>query len=504
MKKSIRNIFLLFVLFFGGLQGCSFLDVDIPDNLVKDDYWKNKEQANAALMGVYTSLHDNLTQFIKWGDIRSELYLMGPKAKSGEEVQFWSQDIYTTNPLTKWEGVYKGINWTNSFLQNVRTTLTNDPSLTLEEVQGMESEAYAIRALYYFYLVRTFRDVPVSLEAYESDSQLAYGPAYSEARVLDVIEDDLKKAYEHAPSFSIPTEKYGRITLNAVRAIWADVKLWRKDYVGCVRLCEELDAEYKNKMVPRTEWFTIFNPGNSSESIFEYQYIDKGISSPLWGLYLTGSDNVFQVNMKGYSEEVLQLYPAEYENREYGDTVRTTTAAVLGMADGGWGEAYKYVGARAYDLEYRSFDNRRSINYIFYRYREILLIKAEALAMQGDYTNAVAAINEIRSVTGLKKAMVDDFGQEESFFDNLICERTAELAFEGKQWFSLVRMARNTGFSNLLIERIAKALPDNSTIKIQTMRARLLDPESWFLPYFDTEVEKNPLLEQKPYYKGKI
>lgn len=504
MKKSIKNIFLLFAIFSGGLQGCSFLDVDIPDNLVKDDYWKNKEQANSALMGVYTSLHNNLTQFIKWGDIRSELYLMGPKAKSGEEIQFWSQDIYTTNPLTNWAEVYKGINWTNSFLQNVRTTLQNDPSLALEDVQAMESEAYAIRALYYFYLVRTFRDVPVSLEAYESDSQLAYGPVYPEDRVLEVIEEDLKKAYQYASSFSSPTEKYGRITLNAVRAIWADVKLWRKDYAGCVRLCEELDAEYKNKMVPRTEWYTIFNPGNSTESIFEYQYIDKGLSSPLWSLYLTGSDNVFQANVKAYSREVLQLYPAEFENKKYGDTVRTTGACVLEFASGELGEVYKYLGAKPYEFEYRSFDNRRSINYIFYRYREILLIKAEALAMQGDYTNAVAAINEIRSVTGVRKALVDDYGQGEAFFDNLICERTAELAYEGKQWFTLVRIARHTGFNNLLIERIATALPDNSSIKLQTMRARLLDPESWFLPYFNSEVEKNPLLEQKPYYKGKI
>jgi hypothetical protein len=37
----------------------------------------------------------------------------------------------------------------------------------------------------------------------------------------------------------------------------------------------------------------------------------------------------------------------------------------------------------------------------------------------------------------------------------------------------------------------------------QVVRARLLNMESWFLPYYRIEVEKNPLLQQKDYYKNK-
>lgn len=500
MKKNIKNIFVLWMVVCFGLQGCSFLNVDIPDNLVKDDYWKSKEQVNAALWGVYSSLNNNIVQFIKWGDLRSNLYDGGPKAVADKEMQFITQDIYTTNALVSWAEVYKGINWANSFLKNVRTTMLNDPSFTVEMAESMESEVYAIRALYYFYLVRAFRDVPVSLEVYESDTQSPYGEIVPEESVLNTIEADLAKAYEHAPTFENPNDKFGRITLNAVRAIWADVKLWRKDYAGCIRLCEELDAEYAMKMVPTTEWFSIFNPGNSSESIFEYQYMDKGFESPMWGLYLTGSNNVFTANMKGYARDVLNIFPQQFEGYAYGDTIRTSNACVLGMAEGEFGEVYKYVGAKPYNFEYRSVDNRRTIHFIFYRYREVLLMKAEALALSGLYPEAIAAINKIRSITGVTLA-TEDYGQGETFMDNLICERVAELGYEGKQWFSLVRIARNTGYTNLLIERIAVSTTLN--IKLQTMRARLLDPESWFLPYAKGEVEKNPLLKQKPYYENK-
>ena len=58
MKKYIIHFMLIWVA-AAGLNSCSFLDVDQPDNLVKDDYWQTKEQVNAALTGVYTSLHNN-------------------------------------------------------------------------------------------------------------------------------------------------------------------------------------------------------------------------------------------------------------------------------------------------------------------------------------------------------------------------------------------------------------------------------------------------------------
>lgn len=502
MKRSIKNI-LLWILFpLLGLQGCSFLDIDTPDNLVKDDYWKNREQLYAALMGVYTSLSENVTQFIKWGDLRAEIYSPGTKSKA-EDMQFINQDIYTTNVLVDWNKVYKGINWTNSFLKNARLTMSNDPSLTLAEVQGMESEAYAIRALYYFYLVRTFRDVPVSMEAYESDTQQPYGPALSEQQVLDTIEQDLQRAYLNvSESFENPEEKYGRITLNAVRAIWADVKLWRGDYAGCLKLCSELESEYEHQLLPSVAWYTMFSIGNASESIFEYQYVQNGPSSPLWGLFYSGSENVFMLNARAYLAEVGMILPARAEGHLFGDTIRTQLAGVnIASAESEIGEVYKYLGVNAYKMEYRSVDKRNTINFIFYRYREILLMKAEALAIQGDYSGAEAAVNVIRQATEAPIIEPGDFGEGSTFFDNLLNERIVELCFEGKQWFSMLRMARNTGFNDLVIERIAQYRPNGN--KLQTMRARLQDPESWFLPYSNTEVEQNTLLNQKSYYEGK-
>lgn len=508
--KKLKRILFIFCLLASGLYGCSgFLDVEIPDQLVKTDYWQTKDQVNASLTGVYTSLHNNLGLFIAWGDLRSELYDLGAKAEAKEQ-QFVAQDIYPNNALVSWGEAYKGINWTNSFLKNARGTIEYDQTLTLEEVQAMESEAYAIRALYYFYLVRTFKDVPIIMEPYESDVQDIYYGASPESVVLDTIERDLQKALEYAPeTFGNPSERYGRITKNAVKAIWADVKLWRGDYEACVDLCEQLDAVYKTKMVAATEidWFSMFAQGNSSESIFEYQYIETGLVSPLYGLF-DGPSAWYYCNTMGYAENVNKLYKGTGES-SFTDTIRTlgTTLNISessggGVSSGGY-TVFKYIGQTPgfFSGETRSGVNQSTVNFIFYRYREILLIKSEALAMLGDYEGATEAINVIRRATGLKEIIVGEFGDEDNFMDKLLAERITELAFEGKQWFSMVRMARRNETPELLVERIAQYT--SATVKLQTMRARLKDPASWFLPYLTSEVENNPLLEQKAYYADK-
>lgn len=506
--KKLKNILFALCILTIGLQACSnFLDVDIPDKLVKKDYWKTKDQVNAALTGVYTSLHNNLNLFLRWGDLRSELYTLGTKAEA-KERQLVEQDIFPNNGLVDWGETYKGINWTNSFLKNARTAMAYDQTLTLEEVQAMESEAYAIRALYYFYLVRAFKEVPIIMEPYESDVQTVYYGASPELAVLDTIESDLKMALAHAPqTYSSPTERYGRITQNAVKAIWADVKLWRGDYEGCVTLCKQLDAEYENRMVAPTidAWFTIFSPGNSSESIFEYQYIEQGLTSPLFSLF-DGPSAWFIANMNGYLQNVNKVYQGTGES-SFSDTIRIM-GSTLNISESSSGissmnTVFKYVGQTPGLLtgETRSGISQNTVNFIYYRYREILLIKAEALAMLNDYAGATEAINVIRRATGLPEVADGDYGTGDDFMDKLLAERATELAFEGKQWFSMVRMARRNQTPDLLVERIAQYTP--TTVKLQTMRARLKDPESWFLPYLTSEVDNNPLLEQKAYYADK-
>lgn len=497
--KKIKKI-LFSVIFAAGLcQGCgNFLDVDIPDTLVKDDFWRSRDQARAALASVYTQLGNNVETFLKWGDLRSDIYA-AHSSVSGHDKQMLEQYITPTNERAKWNSVYQGINWANSFIKNIDRVLDYDQSVTPEEVVEMKGEAYGLRALFYFYLVRTFLDVPVILEPYESDLQSPYGPAVPEAQVLEVIESDLKMALEQAPaSFVDPALHYGRITKNAVKALWADVKLWRgseEDYKECIRLCEELEAEYHSQMLDPENWFNLFSPGNTSESIFEYQYMmDKGPASPLRDVFLR--EGPLGLNMLAVQKNMKKAYFSA--TLGVSDTIRYPRTTLFGI------EVFKYLGISFEQsglYQYRDAASGRKVHFIFYRFRELLLMKAEALAMQGKFEEALVPINRIREVSGIEQLTSGEYGKEKLFFDKLLAERVAELAFEGKQWFSLVRVARHTGYDDLLIDRIVETTL--TVIKPQTLRARLMEKDGWFMPYFEKEVNSNLDLEQKPFYKGK-
>lgn len=497
MKKNIIITAFLFLVL--GLQGCGeFLTVDIPDSLTKKEYWKSKDHAQAALTGIYTNLGGNIQTFIYWGGLRSEIYGLG--SNSAELTQFINQDIRITNSLCNWANVYKGIYWANSFLKNVHLVMENDRSFTVQDMNEMMGQVYALRALNYFYLVRAFKEVPYQSEPYESDTQNPYAAALPENVVLDSVEADLSLALQMAPeSFARPNDNYGYITKNAVRALWADVKLWRKKYQECIDLCEEVEQVYDGKTVADDAWFSMFATGNSKESIFEYQYLDDGPASPVGSLFYS----TLIAYRSAYYYNVRKVYPqsGQYETI---DTIRPqrtvqTFRSGLSYVNG----VFKYLGISATGGEYvqRDETGRRKVNFIFYRYREVLLMKAEALAALEHYDEAVEPINKIRTATRMETVTPEEMGTGENFMDKIICEHRTELGYEGKDWFILVRIARNTGYKKLLTERVSEH--SYSNIKEQTLKAYLDNPEGWFLPYYDTEVQNNLLLKQKEFYKGK-
>ena len=508
LKYSILGLFMMVAI------SCdSILEVDVPDNLVHDEFWQNRDQVHAALMGMYSSLHDALNTYHVWGDVRSSLYAPGSgDAYTASYGQFMQHDIYPDNGLLSWSSVYRSIAIINSFIKNAPAAVDNDITFRAEELRTMMGEAYALRALNYFYLVRAFKDVPILDEPYESDNQRFDLTAYDEAEVLAFIEADLERALNDAPTtFDDVSYRYGRMTKNAVRALWADVKLWKNDYQGCLDLCQELDAHYASTLVDPLSWYTIFNPGNSAESIFEYQYGQLGPGSPLYNWFASFSTATSNgekylanaTNLQLNSQEL--LYPPSSPEYETSDTIRLKAYAMTapGTVSNGFRpafEVYKFLGAAPYQRSYRAA-NDRTANYIFYRYREVLFMKAEAYAMMNQYAEAEEMINIVREHCNIPLLTPGESGEGAEFMTRLLMEREFELGFEGKEWFAAVRIGRRPGYEEVLLE---KAATNNALGRsYQVIRARLLDQESWFLPYHRTEVENNPQLEQKLFYRNK-
>jgi hypothetical protein len=63
--------------------------------------------------------------------------------------------------------------------------------------------------------------------------------------------------------------------------------------------------------------------------------------------------------------------------------------------------------------------------------------------------------------------------------DLIIAERSLELAYEGKRWFDLVRVAERRGDPAFLADKVAakfEGTPDYNTI-----HAKLMNPDNWYL-----------------------
>ena len=72
--------------------------------------------------------------------------------------------------------------------------------------------------------------------------------------------------------------------------------------------------------------------------------------------------------------------------------------------------------------------------------------------------------------------------------DSLICEETAlELAYEGKRWFTLLRIARNTGRPELLAKQVAAKFDAGES---QVYERWLMDPQNWFIKWDQQAVKK--------------
>jgi len=209
-----------------------WLELKPQDGIIREEYWKTKEQVDAAVTGIYSSLmggtiagNTNLNveralpeYFFLWGEGRADM--ISPTARAAvDEINLTTMNILPQNNIVNWRFVYQTINYCNTVIELAPGVLKLDPTFTQQQLDRSVGQALAMRALMYFYLVRTFRDVPLKLDATISDQdlkQIAKSPADS---VLRQIVIDLKQAEAGIPtSFGSSTSDKGRITKFAVNA----------------------------------------------------------------------------------------------------------------------------------------------------------------------------------------------------------------------------------------------------------------------------------------------
>lgn len=238
MKSNIINKCLIAgaVAVLGGLVSCEdYLTIYPTDSITKEDFWGSRNDVDNVRNAAYYQLTRNTDKILIWGEFRSDNVELN-KTEKNEYRRLLDGVLEPTQSLYDWSGMYKGINLCNEVLDNGERMVRDkvDPSFTETDFASVKSEMIALRALYYFYLVRAYRDVPYVVHSVSTDheARLARVEAMPGNELMERLIADLEENLpKGTKSFGSDYTNRNRLTQNGMHALLADMYLWRAGMV---------------------------------------------------------------------------------------------------------------------------------------------------------------------------------------------------------------------------------------------------------------------------------
>jgi hypothetical protein len=508
-------------------QSCSkFLDVKPKDVIIDKDFFEDFYDADFAVRGAYAGLQPLVESMFVTGEMRADLVKPGTGADENL-LELAEHRVTPTNTYTNWNGYYDLINRANYLIKYI-PTIPNDPiNFSPANARQYIGEAYFLRSLAYFYLVRNFGPVPLVLSPTDNINKVVNLPATSEDVVLDTVEANLQTAltmvnstiFIRQPNLNLLESNAGRksraVTGN-VNTLLADIYLWRNKYELANTAIQRVYTDNKYSFIGSAspnayyDLFTVLDI--VSEPIFQvfFNYNFRETSTlmkltsddPAWGgkYMVAPADQIagYWDNTLIQAGDTLRIqgdvrgFGASWAgNTPYYNNFNSSNKVIWKWL--GSGKVTPSVSAIIPPIRqpYRS----DAIWYI-YRYGELVLMKAEALNRMGDKAGAITQINRIRARAGAVDVIpVTATSSTEQIEDYIFKERARELAFEGKRWFDLVRLARR-GRPDIL-KNAVKTRIGVARYNELNLESKLSNPNYWYLPYNADEVRLNPNLKQK-------
>jgi len=469
-----------------------FLEKAPLDSINTENFYQTEADAIAAINGAYQPLQwPKLYNMRMWtSDIMAGNSMVGAGGgDDGRETQDMANFVTTTdNPgvLDLFRGPPPGILRCNVVLQEI-------PGMEIEEAlkSRVLGEAYFLRGLYHFILVRYFGDIPLILKPLAPGDDLRPFRTDKDIVYAQIIED-LEMAMNLLPAKSTySANDLGRASKGAATGLLAKVHLTLGNWDQVLTLTDQLSSLGYALNPNYEDNFDALNK-NSRESLFEIQYIsDAGEdfwsneNQASWLSTFTGPRNSDMVAGGWGWNQPYQEFVDAYEE---GDLRKDVTILYDGCPqfDGlDYDPAYSTTG---YNL--RKFLVTKSVsatsdnsplNFPVLRYADVLIMKAEALNNLNRTSEAEDPLNAVRKRAGLPA--LTGLSQAE-FRDKVLHERRMELAFEGQRWFDMIRIDEGQWGLDFL----------HSIDKLNASEKYLLFP----IPL--KEIESNPNLSQNPGY----
>lgn len=395
-----------------GACDTGLLDVLPVDEIAEEVAIVDETTAQAALMGAYSTLQSDDYiggDYVIWSDLLTDdVEHTGTFGSYGQAdlLAVPADNFVVTNA---WQDIYGGINRVNVILDKV-PTLENIGQDTEDRILG---EAYALRALNYFHLVRAYGGVPLVLTP---PATLEEASAVTRASVPEVyaqIEADLAQAETLLGSAGVDNASRAFVTPGFVDALQAQAHLYQEEWTEAEAAAREVVNSGDYALV--SDYGALFGEGGTEEDIFRVSFTSTDPN--VYGYYYT-FEGRFEV---GATTEIYDLYPA-------GDD---RFAAIFDETRPDGIEVVKYPSTSGTE------------DFHVIRYGEVVLILAEALAEQNELAEAVLWLNRVRTRAGVAPfTYITGVTTQDQVLNAIYQERRLELAFEGERWFDLVRTGR--------------------------------------------------------------
>ena len=496
MKYLLRPFFFLTILTLTGCldenskdsldeQHTYTTDRDVYVNAVATLYnYIGSDKDSEGLQGTYRGVYD-------YNTFTTDEAIIPVRGGDWYDGGFWA-DLYTHNwaedskPLyDTWKYLYKVIVFSNDAL----TTIDKHKQLlTDEQYKAYRAEVRAIRALYYYYLMDMFGNIPLVTTAGESTENADQA---SRPEVYRFIVKELQEVTPLLPTAhsNLLGKNYGRVTRSVANFLLAKLMLngevysdadWTDNqqpngkqtyftisgqqmniWQACKYYCDKVTADGFTLAADYLSNFSVNNE-NSPENIFtipldkhlyknQFQYLFRSRHYSHGGAFGTSSENgacatISTVKTFGYGTSNVDK---RYAYNLYSDTVRVDgniiylengkplvympLAVELNLTNSPY---IKTAGARMakYEVDRNAFNDGKSPDndIVLFRYADVLLMKAEAAVRNGE--NGNTELNLIRSRSGM--------GNRTATLDNILAERLMELMWEGWRRNDLIRFNR--------------------------------------------------------------
>ncbi len=467
--KKLKYILIVAILAIAAVSCRKSLDIAPEDYYGDGNFWKNEAQVANFMVGLHKQFRDNQFTFVRLGEMRGGSFSNVDRQNTSlNELPIIEQRIDENSAgVGSWAGLYGPILQLNLFIQKVEAV----DFLATDKKNYLLGQAYAMRAYYYFHLLRTYGGVPLRLEPEvlngNTDPVALRKARATEAEVLASIKSDVNKSVTLFGPATAPADKSQWNPLAALM-LKGEVYLWSAKLYNTTADLAEAKAALNAITGPglQTNFADVFGytKKNNNEIILAIRYRVGEAEMGGYSAFLYSTFNFDNLHYKDSSgsgstlvdplviaatnsQQIIQRYGYTFElfkSYDVADKRRNATFYDYYKVDKSVSPVKVTVRNTALVKFLGTIDaNKRyfSDDWVVYREADRLLMLAEIVnAEGGDPTQYIKQIRD--------RAFGGAANDPTPFINNgkdanelaIFAERSKEFVYEGKRWYDLRRM----------------------------------------------------------------